>query len=344
LKFFRIPSLLALLAGGTTICMPAAHAQPSGAFGGYTLGFVYDSRVSGLRPLSGIPGAAVLGAPLDIGEPVRQAYVAPRQNYAIALTDTRAVSVQFISTAEPPVVTPLGFDPVTANVVALSADGSAGAFYSRDEALIRVVTGLPGAPVIARSVPVGAVSGKIGLLSISNDAAVLAVAVDTSSDDARSGSVILLDENGNGQVLASSTHISALQFLGDAHDLLVADDSDNTLSVIQGLPQTTASTLVADGSAGLAGPIGLNTYLDGNLVIANGGASNVLVLDPGGAQIGSYPCPVAPSRLTRLNGKAVFLLNGISNDDPLWLFDGDSETPRVMFIPVEQVGSPSVAQ
>jgi hypothetical protein len=294
--------------------------------------------------LSGIPGAAVLGTPLDCGGPVRQAYVAPRQNYAVALTDGGAIVAQFVSATDPMVVTPLGIDSAAASIVALSPSGAAGAFYSANEAVIRIVTGLPGSPVVARSVPVGAVSGSIRLLAISNDAVLVAVTHDASSDNPSPDAVMLLDNDGNGQNLTNSTHVSALQFAGDAHDLLLTDDSDNTLSIIQGLPGAAAYNLLADSTAGISGPIGLNTSLNGNIVVANGLTANILVLDSGGSQIGAYPCPVAPTRLSRLNGNAVFLLNVFSNNDPLWLFDGDSATPRVLFVPVDQPDSPSLGQ
>ncbi len=343
---FRIPTVLSFLVGigGIAICIPAAHAQSSGVFGGYTLGFVFDTRISALRPLSGIPGAAVLGAPLDSGGPVRRAYVAPQQNYAIALTDSGAVIVRFVSGTDPAVVTPLGVDSAAAGLVALSPNGAAAALYSANEALIRIVTGLPGAPVLARGVPVGAVSGSIRLLAISNDAAVLIAVTHDNSDSTSSDAVVVVDNDGNAQNLTNSTHVSALQFASDAHDLLLTDDADDTLSIIRGLPDAAAYTVLADGSAGISGPIALNTSLSGNLVVANGRTANILVLDSGGSQIGTYPCPVTPVGLTRLNGNAVFLLNVISNDDPLWLFDGDSSTPRVMFVPVDHADPQSVGQ
>ena len=342
---FRKPTVLSFLIGGIAACIPAAHAQSSGAFGGYTLGYVFDTRISALRPLSGIPGAAVLGAPVDSGGPVRKAYVAPGQNYAIAFTDSGVVVVQFGSGTDPAVVTPLGVDSSAARIVALSPNGAAAALYSPNEALVRILTGLPGAPGVARSVAVGAVAGSIRLLAISNDAAVLiAVTHDSSADSTSPDAVVIVDNDGNGQNLTNSTHVSALQFANDAHDLLLTDDSDDTLSIIQGLPDAAAYNVLADGSAGISGPVALNTSLSGNVVVANGRTANILILDSGGSQIGTYPCLVAPTGLTRLNGNAVFLLNVISNDDPLWLFDGDSSTPRVMFVPVDQTDSQSVEQ
>ncbi|HEY3840803.1 MAG TPA: hypothetical protein VGL72_29725 [Bryobacteraceae bacterium] len=342
---FRKTTVLSFLIGGIATCIPAAYAQSSGGFGGYTLGFVFDTRISALRPLSGIPGAATLGAPVDSGGPLRKAYVAPRQNYALALTDSGVVVVQFVSGADPAVVTPLGVDSSAACIVALSPSGAAAALYSPNEALVRIVTGLPGAPVLASSVPVGAVAGSIRLLAISNDAAVLiAVTHDSSSDSTSPDAVIVIDNNGNGQNLTNSTHVSALQFANDAHDLLLTDDSDNTLSIIQGLPDAAAYNVLADATAGISGPVAVSTSLTGNLVVANGGTANILVLDSGGAQIGAYPCLVAPTGLTRLNGNAVFLLNAVSNDNPLWLFDGDNSTPRVVFVPVDQTDSQGAGQ
>lgn len=343
--YFRLPTVFSLLIGVTAVCIPAAHAQSSNAFSGYTLGYVFDTRISALRPLSGIPGAAVLGAPVDSGGPVRTAYVAPRQNYAVALTDSGAVVVQLVSGADPAVVTPLGVDSAAAGIVALSPNGAAAALYSANEALVRIVTGLPGAPVLARSVPFGVVSGSVRLLAISNDAAILtAVTHDNSADSTSPDAVVVVDNDGNAQGLANSTHVSALQFSADTHDLLLTDDSDNTLSVIQGLPNAGAYKVIADSSAGIAGPVALNTSSNGNIVVANGRAANILVFDSGGSPLGAYPCLVAPTGLSRLNGNAVFLLNVISNDDPLWIFDGDSSTPRVMFVPVDQAASQGLGQ
>jgi hypothetical protein len=312
----------------------AAVAQ-TGAIGGYTLGFVYDGRVSALRPLVGIPGAALLGAPLDTGGPIRNAYMAPAQNYAVALTDAGAVVVQFVSATDPPTLAPLGFDSSAASVVALSPNGSAGAFYSPNEALIRIVTGLPAAPTIARTVSTSAVSGTIRLLAIGNDAAALVAATDVADSDA----IVLLDANGDSHALAASTHVSALQLVGAAQDLLVADDADDTVSLIQDVTGTGAVQLLADNSSGIDDPVALNVASDGRLVVANGQGATVVTLAPDGSQQQSYPCPCTPAALSRLNGSAVFLLNSITNSDPLWIFDGDSATPRVVFLPVDQGGA-----
>jgi len=328
----QIPPLLGLVAA-ITVCGAPGRAQGSGAIGGYTLGFVFDSRNSALRALVGIPGAATLGAQLDAGVAIRQAYVSPQQNYAVALTDSGAIVATFVSATDAPVTAPLGFDSSAASVVTLSPDGSSAAFYSANESLIRIVTGLPASPAIANSVPTSAIAGTIRLLAITNDATQLVAAVDAPDTD----SVILIDPAGNPRTLTNSSHISALHFIGGTGNLLVADDAADTVSEVQDVAGSASLQPLAAATDGIAGPIGVDASLDGKLVVvANGRAQNIFVFDPNGSQRGTYSCPCAPAGLGRLNGNSVFLLSAISGTDPLWLFDGDSATPRVVFIPAVQ--------
>src|SRR5436190_9042251 len=336
----RISQLIAFLIAGLWTSGHPAFAQDPGAIGGYTLGFVFDGRSSGLRPLVGIPGAAVLGAKLETGVAIRQAYLSPRQNYAVALTENGTVLVSMSSTAAP-AIAPLGLDASAEGVVALSPDGSAGAFYNVSDAVIRIVTGLPAAPNVVRSVPVAAISGAIRLLAISNDAAQLVAAVDTTG----ANTLTQIDADGNGRTLANSTHISALQFIGDSKDVLVADDADDTISVVQDVSASAVWRPLAGAGEGVAGPVSVDVSLDGKLVIvANGRARNIFVFDPNGSQRATYACPCTPAELGRLNGNSVFLLTDVSGTGPLWIFDGDSATPRVVFVPPGESGSTGAAQ
>ena len=325
-----IPKFLGTLLAGISACAVPSYSQDPAAIGGFTLGYVFDRRSSGLKPLVGIPGAAVLAAQLDAGVAIRQAYVSPRQNYAVALTDDAALLVIFHSATDPPGVSTLGFPSSSATVVALSPDGSAGAFYSASEAVIRVVTGLPSAPAIVRSVPATATSGSIRLLAVSNDAAQIVAATDADG----SCTLSRIDPDGSARTLAGSTHISALQFMGESRNLLVSDDADNTVSMVQDVSGSAALQLLAGAADGISGPAGLDVSLDGKLVIvADSSGRNVLVFDSSGSQRAMYPCPCTPAGLGRLNGNSVFLLNGLSDSGPLWLFDGDNATPRVLFVP-----------
>jgi hypothetical protein len=247
----------------------------------------------------------------------------------------------FHSATAAPAVTPLGFDSSAATLVALSPNGSAGAFYSANEAVIRILTGLPDAPAISRSVPVGTLSGTLRLLAISNDATQLVVAADGSSF----ASLIRIDSDGNALPLANPTHVSALQFIGDTQDLLMADDVDDTVSVARDVAASGAVVPLAGAADGIAGPIGLSASGDGKqFIVANGRSGSILVLDANGQARGSYACPCTPVGLGRLNGNSVFLLNNIADSVPLWIFDGDSATPRVLFVPAQDTAAVGTAQ
>src|SRR5215831_1047441 len=97
----RTSQLLGVLFAGIWTSGGLAHAQDPGAISGYTMGFIFDGRSSSLRPLVGIPGAAVLGPKLETGVDMRQAFLSPRQNYAVGLTENGTVLVSVNSTAAP---------------------------------------------------------------------------------------------------------------------------------------------------------------------------------------------------------------------------------------------------
>jgi hypothetical protein len=60
---------------------------------GPVLGFVAERSGSFVRPILGIPGASILGEPLELGSEVRIVAISPRQDYAIAV---RTEDKQFV--------------------------------------------------------------------------------------------------------------------------------------------------------------------------------------------------------------------------------------------------------
>src|SRR5579884_2063173 len=49
-----------------------------------SMGFVYDGSQSAIRPILGLPGAAIVGAPLDPGFAVARAAVAAQRQFVLA--------------------------------------------------------------------------------------------------------------------------------------------------------------------------------------------------------------------------------------------------------------------
>src|SRR5207247_1882624 len=125
---------LALLGGGT------AWAQ----IGAPSLGFLPDS--GRLRPVYGIPSAAMIAGPLDTG-PLDTGHrfvdlaVAPRQDYALAIeAESREV---FLLQPGLGVSKIAGVDANPARLV-FSPGGSAAALWSSSTNRTQILTGLPG--------------------------------------------------------------------------------------------------------------------------------------------------------------------------------------------------------
>ena len=77
---------------------------------------------------------------------------------------------------------------------------------------------------------------------------------------------------------------------------------------------------------------------DGSRVFAATRAGEVVIRDLRSSMRTSVTCGCTPVALAPLRGNAVFRLNGMG-DGPLWVIDGDSAEPRVLFVAAPAGGS-----
>ena len=52
----------------------------------HALGFVFDGGASRIRPLWGVPSAAMVGGPIDLGGDVAASAASPNQDYLVFLS------------------------------------------------------------------------------------------------------------------------------------------------------------------------------------------------------------------------------------------------------------------
>ena len=126
-----IVQLLAVFAvAALPVCAQSGIAGP-------VSGYVFDRSASALRPILGIPGAALLGEGLDVGSQITAAYVAPGQNWALAATAGGPVFFKLTSGA----ALRIAVAGVTASpeLVAFSPSGTAVALYAAGR--IQVIQG-----------------------------------------------------------------------------------------------------------------------------------------------------------------------------------------------------------
>src|SRR5712692_4937993 len=62
---------------------PAEEASIQPVVGGPVLGYVLDGQRQAIRPVNGIPGAAYVGAPLDLNVPIEAAAFSSRSEFAL---------------------------------------------------------------------------------------------------------------------------------------------------------------------------------------------------------------------------------------------------------------------
>lgn len=298
------------------------------------LGFVFDSAAHGLRPIAGIPGASLLGQPLDLGFDVADAAVSPQQDYILALAgDTRAVFLLRFQRGDLSVRLLDGVAP-SPDRMALSPSGNTAALYYAAAGVIQLLTGLPDAPALAQPIDASSLNGQLGPLVVSDDGQALLVA--TAAD---AGSLTLLGPDGGATQLPVPGPVTALAFRPRAHDALVASRNNQVL-LIRDLTGNTRYQLVATQDDGVAWPVAVTFLREGSRVfVANADTGDIAAFDLAGGPPDRISCRCAPTGLHRLNGPAVFRLNELSAT-PLLLLDGGSTALRVLFVPTDASAGP----
>lgn len=286
-----------------------AHAQ-TGTLDSPMLGYVADSA-GAVRPIRGIPGSATLGAAVD----GRLHGVAVRPAYALGIDDSGAAIL----------VTAGGRRtlPVTgATNVFLSSRGMTAAIWRGGAAILDIVTGLPDAAAVIRSIPLD--SAPDGL-AISDDGASIAVL-----ERSRRGFDTLSWIAGANApaVLYRSRRIESIAMLDSA--VLVAER--NTVKLVS---PSFGPQVVADG---LDGVISATASADGSRIVIGTGSGAVQIIDRTAGTRRTLDCACTPGVLAPLRGNAVFRLND-PGDGPLWILDAGAGEPRLLFIAVPVGGA-----
>ncbi len=304
--------MLGRLAGAALVAAMGAWAQDS-RVEGPLLGYVVDPG-GGLRTLAGMPGSSLLGRPLEMGLSLERAQVS--QDYLLADAGAAGVVLARLGREAIPVAIPEA--PTGVQRIVLSPTGAAAALYY--EGKILIVGGLRGTPSVAGEVDVSGVPGLVGAMAVRDDgSAVLLAAGD---------GVYLGTPPEPARFLLGLGRVAAIAFRPDSGEVAVADGERNQVYILRDgelLP-------LAGEREGVAGPVAVAWSGDGRrVIIANGEARTVIVVERESGAAKLVVCDCRPEGLERLAGRAVFRLTGPASET-MWLFDGDSEEPRTVFV------------
>jgi len=317
------------------------------------LGFVTDGA-GGLRPLIGIAGSASVGAPLNLGFEIVGAAIPPDHDYILAMTrdgnwprllhvrgNTIAVqsNVSFFNNLEAQQDECIGLDSLerkqsrctrraSASVlkidrIALSPTGSAAAFFSQTQGRVYVYGNLAQSPVLLATFELGR-SSSVNTLAISDDGRTVLVGI----SDGDPSAVFLVTPQQAPRLIASLSHLAAIQFLRHSGDAIIADDIENRIYELSDGQVYS----IAASEDGIAAPVGVAVSNDNRKVfVGNSQSSSVTTIGLDGTGITSTPCQCALTAFESTIADSVFRLTDFSGG-PVLLFDGKAATPRMLFV------------
>ena len=294
-----------------------ALAQPPGPrMSMPSLGYVFDDNSKAIRQISGVPGAASLDGAVAAGTSLDSGFVHSRARVAIA--NAKDGGVTLVRWTGTPQVTALGSSLSRVTLATFSRSGDSAAIS--DGTTLEVWSGLTGNPVQGAT--------------FNPDGGVTAMAINDSGLVAAgngSGSVMLLGDNA--RVLAGGGSWTGLAFLPNGNDLLAMDSAAQSLTLIQDVQNTAASSVVLSVTQK---PGALAVSSDGSEA-ALGLADSVTIVNLAGGAATSIACSCQTARFDLLEGNLVArIIDGQTGSQ--FLLDADSAQPRIGSLPELNLG------
>jgi len=316
------------------LLLAALAAPPEAALRGPVSGFVVDSRSQMMRPINGIPGAALLGPPLETPFRLKRAVFSKNGDFALAVADDDGGVLLVRGLRDPqPAATPLSVVMADPPWILLNATDSAAALYWDSTRQLQILSGLPDRPTAGPAIDVSSLRGSVAAMAL--DAAGRCVLLGMADPAAGGVFAVCAAEPTAPRFLASSPAPSAIACTNGESDAVIADRSLNQVMLLRNWQGSTEPLLIATASQGISTPVGLQLSGDEKqLFVANAGNNSITVLDLTGASPAkTLSMPAPPTRLERLSGKGVFLLND-GAAGPLFLLDETGEN-GIYFVPID---------
>lgn len=258
------------------LCAALAGAADT-SISGPVLGYAVDGN--GVRPVYGIPGAALLGPVVDLGGRVMQAATANEAGLVMAALDDgrvvlfRGASASIIEDALP-----------APSRIAVSPRGRAALLYSEESRTIQIITGLTGTPKIYEPLPL---EWSVAAMAISDTGRGL-LAADDSLWWAMPGRSVMH--------MMRTPGTTAVAFFPGTNDVAFAHSGS----------LWTYRVGVTTAAGELSGVIALRAAGRALYAATPGGVSRV---DLASGERMNVPCTCEVSELDPMRGGAVFRLN-----------------------------------
>jgi hypothetical protein len=293
----------------------------TGSVGLPILGFAPDAQSRQIRPIRGIPGAAVLGDLLESAPAFRALAISPKQDLAIAVSaeNDGLLIVRFTGQTALPVP-----DAVQApSHIVFSPSGRAAAIWS---SRIQVLTDLAATPRVTDIASDSFAAPSV--LALSDDARVLIAS--SAQDDTP---VWLADATGSTAQLPLPGSVSVLAFRAETHNAVAVTRSGDVYVVTDAGSNADIRQIYA-GDNQTSDPVAAQISPDGTRVFTANSRGTVAAINIQTGIASFVSCRCSPTGLEPLSAPALYRLTDISGV-PVMLFDASTPTPQVWFVPVD---------
>jgi hypothetical protein len=253
------------------------------------LGYVFDPADRSIRIVAGVPGAAGLDSSIPSAAKLRNAWIAPRRQFAVVeLADSGDLGLLDWSTGAARIREIAGALR-SAESVSFSARGDAAILASGQHGIVQVWTGLPAAPVVRWET-----AARMDVVVVSDDGE-LAAGVDSSGAHLLAPGATRLVARGS---------FTAAAFRPGTRDLALASRDSDTIQLVR---DAAAAEPLAGAAEGVFGPVAVQFSASGaRLAIANAHGRSFTIFDFETRSARTIACDCTPESLEPLRGDAVF--------------------------------------
>lgn len=307
---------------GSTV--PQTAAAPIASAKGPQLGYIWVDSDKTLRPILGVAGASQVGQSVVPAGVYAGAAASATASIAVLQDTTGAFDLMALPSGSP---ASLNLTLPAGARIRLSPGGGAAVLYAPGASTASLVTGLLSVPAVHAITAPGAIADS----AVSDTGT-----VSFEYAQASSFAVAVMPLGGLAAAIASVKSTGGLNFLPGRDDLLFADGSANSLTLVRSATNAPSASLIQTAQL-LQSPSAVGISGSGrwamvvNSAAASGG-TNLVRVDLTTLTSTSVSCSCKPTLASTLADDGAFRVTEAVSG-PNWIVDAAPATPRVLFIP-----------
>lgn len=305
---------------GTQAVPPQNVASPIASAKGPQLGYIWTSTDKTLRPILGVSGASQVGQSVVPAGVYVGAATSATASIAVLQDSDGAFDLMTLPSGSP---ASLGLTLPTGALIRISPAASTALIYTAGASSASLVTGLLSTPAVHTITAPGAISD-----SAVSDTGTTSFAYAQGS----SFSIAAVALNGTAVPVASVKSLGGLNFLPGKDDLLFADATANSLTLMRSITSAPSTSVIQTAQL-LKTPSAVGISGSGRwALVSNSGNQSLVRVDLTTLTSTSVACSCTPTLATTLADDGAFRVTD-STSGPNWIVDAAPVTPRTLFIP-----------